>query len=93
MVWLKFKDHVSDHQIERHMEALRGMENRVPQVQYAAAGRSLMDRAGGYTHGVLVTLTGPEELQAYEEHPEHQKVAKALFEDAELMAIDIDDGR
>jgi hypothetical protein len=90
MVWLKFHPEVSEQRINEHIQALRGMQGKVPQVQYVAAGRSLVDRAGGYTHGVLVTLNSPEDLQPYEEHPEHQKVAKPLKEDAEVMAIDID---
>jgi len=92
MVWLKFTPDVSDQRIEAHMEALRGMQGKVPQVRYVAAGRSLVDRAGGFTHGVLVTLNSPDDLKPYEEHPEHQKVARPLKEDAEVMAIDIDDG-
>jgi hypothetical protein len=92
MVWLKFKEGVSEQRIEEHMEALRGMQGKVPHVQYVAAGKSLVDRAGDYTHGFVVTMNSPEDLQAYEEHPEHLKVAKPLKEDAEVMAIDIDDG-
>jgi hypothetical protein len=92
MVWLKFKPGVSPERIEEHMQALRGMQGKVPQVQYVAAGKSLVDRAGDYTHGVVVTMNSPEDLPAYEEHPEHQKVAKPLKEDAQVMAIDIDDG-
>jgi len=93
MVWLKFKDDISEARIETHMAALRGMQGEVPPVQYVAAGRSLVDRAGGYTHGVLVTLNSPDELQVYENHPEHQRVAKPLKEDAEVMVIDINDGQ
>jgi len=91
MVWLKFKEGVSEARIERHMEALRGMKGKVPQVQYVTAGRSLVDRAGQYTHGLLVTVNSPEDLKAYEQHPEHQKVAQPLKADAEIAAIDIPD--
>ena len=92
MVWLKFKEGVSEARIEQHMEALRAMQGKVPQVRYVAAGRSLADRAGAYTHGVLVTMDSPADLPEYDKHPEHQAVAKPLSEDAEIMAIDIDDG-
>ena len=93
MVWLKFKAGVSEARIEEHMQALRSLWGKVEQVQYLAAGESLVDRAGDYTHGFVVTLNSPEDLRRYDEHPEHQKVAKPLKEDAEVMAIDIDDGR
>jgi len=91
MVWLKFKPGISQQRIEEHMEALRGMQDTVPQVKYVAAGESLSDRAGDYTHGVLVTLDSFEDLKAYDAHPEHQRVAQPLDAEAELMAIDIED--
>jgi hypothetical protein len=93
MVWLKFKPGVTEQRIEEHMQALHGMMGKVPQVQHVAAGRSLSDRAGDYTHAVLVTLNSPEDLQPYEDHPEHERVAAPLKEDAEVMVIDIEDGR
>ena len=93
MVWLKFKPGVTEERIAEHMRAINEMQGKVPQVQYVAAGPSLTDRAGNYTHAVLVTMNSPEDLQPYEDHPEHERVAAPLKEDAEVMAIDIDDGR
>lgn len=92
MVWMKFGPEISQQRIDEHMEALRALQDKVPVVQYVAAGKSLVNRAGEYTHGALITLTGPDAMKEYEDHPEHVKVAKPLDAEAEIMAIDVDDG-
>ncbi len=90
MVWIRFGDDVSDCRIAEHLEALRSLKHNVPGVIDVKVGENFTDRAGGFTHGLLVTLDSRDALAAYGPHPAHQKVAGALTEDAELMAMDIE---
>ena len=91
MVWIRFHDEVTDQRRSAHLEALRSLPDRVPGIEKLHVGENLTDRARGFTHGLLVKLTDRSALEAYGPHPEHQKVAAPLQEDAELMAMDIED--
>jgi len=90
MVWIKFKDGVSDERKQEHMENLRNLRGVVPGVRKLVVDKNVTDRAQGYTHGLLVTLDDQEALQTYVEHPEHVAVAGPLKEDADLLAMDVE---
>jgi hypothetical protein len=88
MVWLKFKAGVPPARIEAHLAALASLVEHVPGITRLSLGANFTDRAQGYTHGVAVELTDRAALAAYGPHPYHAKVAAALREDAELLALD-----
>jgi hypothetical protein len=91
VAWLKFKDGVTPEQIERHLEACRGLVAKVPDLDNLECGPNTTDRAGGFTHGIIVTVADRAALEAYLSHPAHIPVADALVEDvAELRVMDIE---
>ena len=91
VAWLKFKDGVSPERIEQHMTACRSLRGRVPVVQNLECGPNLTDRAGGFTHGIIVSLPDRDALPAYLAHPDHLPVAEALVADvAELRVMDLE---
>ena len=90
MVWIKFKDGVTEQRQQEHLENLRSLRGVIPGVRKLVAGANVTERAGGYTHGLLVTLDDQEALQTYADHPEHVAVAQPLKEDADLLAMDIE---
>jgi stress responsive alpha/beta barrel protein len=90
VAWLRFKDGVSPERIERHMVACRALMGRVPMVQNLECGPNLTDRAGGFTHCIIVSLPDRDALAAYLGHPDHVPVAEALVGDvAELRVMDV----
>ncbi len=90
VAWLKFKNGVSPERIEQHLAACRSLVGRVPVVQNLECGPNLTDRAGGFTHCIIVFLPDRDALPAYLEHPEHVPVAEALVADvAELRVMDV----
>jgi hypothetical protein len=90
VAWLRFKDDVTPERIEAHMEACRSLVGRVPVVERLECGPNLSDRAGGFTHGIIVSLADADALPAYLEHPAHVPVAEALVADvAELRVMDV----
>lgn len=91
VAWLRFKEGVSADRIEEHMAACRSLIGRVPVVQNLECGPNLSDRAGGFTHCIIVSLSDHDALPAYLDHPEHVPVAEALVADvAELHVMDVE---
>ena len=90
IAWLRFNSGVDARRIEQHLTACRALVGKVPIVQDLQCGANLSDRAGGLTHGIVVTLPDHAALPAYLEHPAHVPVATALKADvAELRVMDL----
>ena len=87
MVWLTPKEGVSDDKMEDILASIRALTH-IPGVLAISAGQNITDRANGATHGVLVTLEGPDELPAYLNHPDHQAVGQVLREHCDVLALD-----
>lgn len=91
MVWMKFKDGVSAERVAEHMANLNALIDTVPGVVACRAGVNITDRAGGMTHGLMVTFRDRAGLDAYLPHPNHVAVAAPMKEDcAQVMAMDIE---
>ena len=90
IAWFRFKAEVPADRVERHLEACRGLVQSVPVVRNLQCGSNLSDRAGGMTHGIVVTLANLAALRDYLDHPAHVPVATALVADvAELRVMDL----
>ena len=90
VAWFRFKPDVPPDRIERHLAACRGLAKSVPVVTSLQCGPNQSDRAGGLTHGIVVTLPNHDSLPQYLEHPAHVPVAEALVADiAELKVMDL----
>jgi hypothetical protein len=88
--WMRFKDGVSDDRIEEHLAACRGLPEVVPALLSLECGPNMSDRAAGFTHGIVATLTSMDSMPDYLDHPEHLKVATPLKEDlADIRVMDI----
>jgi len=91
VAWLKFKDDVDPQRIEGHLEACRALVGRVPAVLNLECGANFTDRAGGFTHCIIVSLVDRAGLSAYLEHPVHVPVGEALKADlADLRVMDVE---
>jgi len=90
MVWIKFHGGVTEHRIAEHVAALAGLAQSVPGIVELKIGKNMTDRAAGCTHGLIVRFASKQDLQTYITHPNHVAVANPLFEDADVMAMDIE---
>ena len=54
--------------------------------------RCELDRAKGYTHGLVVRFTDQSALETYGPHPEHQRVLQNFINPirADVLAFDYD---
>ena len=87
MVWLTRKAGVGAHQMQEILASIRALSH-IPGANAISAGRNITDRAGGATHGVLVTLESDGALPGYLQHPDHQAVGDVLREHCEVLALD-----
>jgi len=88
IVWIKFRDGVAPSRIDAHVAALASLEHSVPGISQLTLGANFTDRAGGYSHGLVVILEDKAALEAYATHPRHVEVATALRQDADILALD-----
>jgi len=87
MVWLTPKEGVRADKIEEILASIRALTH-IPGVIAISAGHNITERAGGATHGVLVTLESHSDLPRYLQHPDHQAVGDVLREHCEVLALD-----
>ena len=91
MAWLKFKEGIEPERIDQHLRACRSMVGRVPAVINLECGANITERAGGFTHGIIVSVADREALAAYLEHPVHIPIGDALKADLDdLRVMDIE---
>ena len=87
MGWLTPKVGVRADKMEEILASICALTH-IPGVIAISAGRNITDRAGGATHGVLVTLESDRALPEYLQHPDHQAVGAVLREHCEGLALD-----
>ena len=87
IVWLTPKESVRADKMEEILASIRALTH-IPGVVAISAGHNVTDRAGGATHGVLVTLESHSDLPGYLQHPDHQAVGDVLREHCEVLALD-----
>ena len=74
LVLFKVKGEVSAADAEKMVQALRSLAGRVPSIRELRCGTNFSDRNQGFTHGLLVRFRSRADLDAYIDHPEHQRV-------------------
>ena len=91
IAWLKFKDGLSQEEIDDHLRACRGLNESVSVIDSLVCGANFTDRAGGFTHGIIVSVANKELLDQYLNHTAHIPVANALVADlAEIKVMDFE---
>ena len=75
VVW-KYKPEVSEEQRREHVERLRRLEGLIPEIRSFAVGRDVLKLPRSYHTGLVATFKDRAGLEAYDAHPEHQRVAQ-----------------
>jgi len=89
MVWMAPKADTTPEQMDEGLAAIRGL-GHIPDVLSIDTGCNLTDRAGGATHGAMITLTGIHALPSYIEHTDHQTVGRLLRDICTVTVMDIE---
>jgi len=74
IVLFKVKPATTSEDAERMLQGLKGLVGRVPTIQELSCGTNTSDRNQGFTHGLFVRFRSKADLDAYVNHPEHQRV-------------------
>jgi len=88
VVFFKLKDR-SPNAIEKAAEVLRGLENKVPVIKSMEVGVDVVRSERSFDICLTVRLASLADLDIYQRHPEHVKVAEyiATVRDA-VAAVD-----
>lgn len=90
LVFFKFKDGVSEAEMEAAAAGLRALKDKVPGVIHITAGMNFTQRSQGHQLGLVVRLKDKAALETYSKHPEHVKVVESMIRPKvdNIMAID-----
>lgn len=80
IVLMKKKPEASDADMDRVLDALRGLKDQVPGVVALTAGANFNQRGGGFTHGLYVRFVDRNALGVYVAHPAHKAAVRLLDE-------------
>lgn len=93
LVLFKLKPNTPADAAERMLADLRGLRRTVPQIVELSCGANFSERSQGFTHGLAVRFASRDDLQAYINHPEHQRVLAASIRPIveSVLALDYED--
>lgn len=84
MIWhailFKLKNNISEPQVEQMIRELRGLEEKIPEIQRLHVGLNLSSRGQGHAVMALSCFKTKQDLQAYSEHPEHRRVVSQFID-------------
>lgn len=81
---------LAEHEASALGEALEGL-GRVPGVLDLSSGPDVSGRGRGYTHAAIMHFASLDDLQAYQDHPEHRRIVEVLNQLApERLVVDFE---
>lgn len=89
IVCWKYKSEVTPEMRSEHIERLRALSDLVPGIESLDVGADILGLDRSFDTGLVIRFTGRDALDAYSEHPEHQKVA-AFGREITERAVSVD---
>ena len=74
----KFKPEISKGEVNKTMEGVRDLKNKITQIIEIFAGENFSKHSKGFTHAIVVKFDTQEDMDAYRSHPDHKPVADKL---------------
>jgi hypothetical protein len=91
VIW-KYKPEVGAGRRREHVERLRALSGRIPEIQSFAVGADVLKLPRSYHTGLVATFRDRAGLAAYDAHPEHQAVVQLGRSISEHVAsVDFED--
>ncbi len=90
IVLFRFKDEITDSTKQTIVQELLKLKDKVPSILSITAGKNFTDRSKGFEYGLVVRFEDRQGLDAYQVHPDHQKVIHELIRPAlaDILAVD-----
>ena len=89
IVCWKYKEEITDDQRRDHVAKLRSLPNVIDNIESFEAGADILHLQRSFDTGLVAKFADREALDAYTDHPEHQKVI-ALGKQLAERAISVD---
>jgi hypothetical protein len=85
----KFKDGVTEEQIDQAFEQLLDLSEEIPGIENFVSGANSSPEGlnQGYTHGFVMVFTDAAARDGYLAHPEHEKVKEAVLPMVESVVV------
>ncbi len=90
IVLFRFKSDTKPELLHEIIQELRALKTKVPSVLDLTAGHNFCERSQGFEHALVVRFADKHGLDAYQVHPEHQRVVKDWIRPNldQLIAVD-----
>ncbi len=75
IVCWKYKPETTAQERAEHIEKLRGLPSVIPDILSFNVGPDILHLDRSFDTGLVATYSGPAELAAYTDHPQHLEVA------------------
>ncbi len=74
VVW-KYKEEVAAETRQQHVAGLRALVSAIPEIEELQVGADVLHLARSYDTGLVARFRDRTALDAYDAHPQHQKIA------------------
>ena len=88
MFAFRWKPEVSAEQKQQAAAAIRELQGKIPDLLETWVGENVSPRAAGYELGGVMQFPDHKAFEAYNEHPEHQKLLVWLKPLIEAVEVD-----
>ena len=89
IVCWKYKPEITEAEREDHRAKLKNLPGVIPDILSFSVGADVLRLERSFDTGLVATYAGREALDAYTDHPEHQKVA-ALGKQISQQVVSVD---
>jgi hypothetical protein len=86
----RWKPGVTEEQINRAATKIKQLQGQIPGLLETYAGKNISPRGQGYTFGGVMKFADKASLDAYGEHPVHQKLLSWLMPLIEPIEVDFE---
>jgi Stress responsive A/B Barrel Domain len=76
---IRWTEGASPEAVDTAMAELRALKDKIPGILDLSSGMNFSVRAKGYTHGLVIRFKDQAALDAYNPHPEHQRVVQKFI--------------
>lgn len=89
VVFMKFKEGVTDAEIEDLARGLGGLPAKIPEIKEYAFGRDLLHTERSYDFALVSGFDNLDAMKRYQVHPEHQRVVEKVKKLSQnILAVD-----
>ncbi|HTK26276.1 MAG TPA: Dabb family protein [Pyrinomonadaceae bacterium] len=89
IVCWKYKEEITEEQRRDHIAKLRSLPNLIDNIESFEVGADILQLERSFDTGLVAKFEGRAALDAYTDHPEHQKVV-ALGKQLAERAVSVD---